>query len=104
MQDKETLYAEIGKKIRFLRRQEDLSQEKLAYKVGLKRVSIAQIEAGKQTVSVYILYKMAEVLGKRISEFLPEYDVFDSYSKGRVEKAGQVLAILNQKQKEVQNE
>jgi transcriptional regulator with XRE-family HTH domain len=103
MQDRDALYTKIGERIRFLRKQAELSQEDLADKVGLKRASIAQIETGKQAISVFLLYNMGEALGKRISEILPEYDdVFDSYSKDRVKHAGPVFAILNQKQKEVQ--
>jgi transcriptional regulator with XRE-family HTH domain len=104
MQDKNTLYTAIGEKIRFLRQRAVISQEELAHKVGLKRASIAQIEAGKQAVSVYLLYKLGEVLGQKISEILPDDNEFDSYSKDRVEQMAPVLAILDQKQKEVQNE
>jgi transcriptional regulator with XRE-family HTH domain len=102
MQDKDTLYAKIGGNIRFLRKQAELSQENLADKVGLKRASIAQIETGKQAISVFLLYNIGEALGKKVSEILPEYDIFDTYSKNRVEQRGPVLEILDKRQKEVQ--
>ena len=50
----------IGKKIKYLRIEYNLSQEKLAEHVGLSREHISCIERGKNLASIDSLYKISE--------------------------------------------
>jgi transcriptional regulator with XRE-family HTH domain len=98
MLDKGILYSQIGEKVRSLRTTMSLNQEDLSKKVGMTRSSIAQIEAGKQAVSVYTLYKLGEALNKPITDILPtSLNQFDVYSENRLEKKEVVLNLLEQK-------
>jgi transcriptional regulator with XRE-family HTH domain len=100
MLDKGVLYSQIGKKIRSLRSSMLLNQEDLSKKVGMTRSSIAQIEAGKQAVSVYTLYKIGEALNKPIMDILPSSpNQFDVYSENRLEKKEVILNLLEQKKR-----
>jgi transcriptional regulator with XRE-family HTH domain len=69
MEDK--VYIEkLGKKIFDLRHAQDVSQEKLASKIGTYRNQIARIEGGKVNSSINMLRKIAEELGTSISELV----------------------------------
>jgi transcriptional regulator with XRE-family HTH domain len=98
MLDKDILYSQIGEKVRLLRTSVSLNQEDLSKKVGMTRSSIAQIEAGKQAVSVYTLYRIGEALNKPLTDILPSpLNQFDAYSENRLEKKEVVLNLLEQK-------
>jgi len=51
-----------------LRKQQKLSQEELAYAVGVTRQTITSIEIGKYTASLPLAYKIAKYFGKKIEE------------------------------------
>lgn len=59
---------EIGKRIRELRQQTGLSQEKFALKIGMDRTYLASVENGKRNISVLNLEKIAKGLGVSLSE------------------------------------
>ena len=80
---KNDLYRAIGQQIRVSRLAISLNQEKLASFVGLTRSSIAQIEAGKQAPSIFLLYKLCNTLKIAITEVLPKEE-FDSLSADRI--------------------
>jgi DNA-binding XRE family transcriptional regulator len=94
MIDRDMLYEQIGAKIRKYRKDSGLNQEELAQKVDLNRSSIAQIETGKQAVSIHTLYSMAELLQKKISDFLLPDD-FDSYSIKRIKERDTVKDFID---------
>jgi transcriptional regulator with XRE-family HTH domain len=102
MIDKNEIYLKIGEKIKFIRKKKSLKQEDLSHKIGLKRSSIAQIEAGKQAVSIHALYRIGEVLNTNIFDLLPQ-DEFDSYSMNRLVEKKPILNILEKKRIEVKN-
>ena len=59
----------LGKVLKDLRIEKtDLSQEKLAYKVGLHRGYIGAIERGQQSPSFEVVYKISRGLGVRMRE------------------------------------
>lgn len=62
----------IGETIRKYRKRAGLTQEKLAEKAELHPVYVGEIERGEQTVSVFALMKMAEVLGVRVRDLVAE--------------------------------
>jgi len=51
-----------------LRKQQKLSQEELAFAVGVTRQTITSIEIGKYTASLQLAYKIAKYFGKNIEE------------------------------------
>jgi len=61
---KRARYLMVAMELRRLRKQLNLSQEKLAIKLKVKREYVARIESGKQNVTLETLYKIAEATGK----------------------------------------
>ena len=56
----------IGDKIRELRKQKGLSQEKIAFRSGLHRTYISDVERGFRNVSIKNIDKIAKALGVSI--------------------------------------
>ena len=61
---------QIGKKIKKLRLEHNLSQEQLALEAGIDRSYVGQIERFEKNVTVVTLQKIAKSLGLTINEFL----------------------------------
>ena len=57
----------IGKRIRELRIEADLSQEKLAFACELDRTYIGSVERGERNISVINLRKIAKALNQEIT-------------------------------------
>jgi len=53
----------VGKKVRKIRKQRGLSQEELAFRCGLHRTYISDIERGSRNVSLKNIEKIAKALG-----------------------------------------
>ena len=60
--------ADLGKRIRELRQQTGLSQEKFALKIGMDRTYFASVEAGKRNIAIFNIKKIADGLGVTLSE------------------------------------
>ncbi|MDD4690351.1 MAG: helix-turn-helix transcriptional regulator [Eubacteriales bacterium] len=58
----------IGNRIRELRNQTGLSQEKFAQKIGMDRTYFASVELGKRNISIVNLEKIAVGLEISLSE------------------------------------
>ncbi len=58
----------FGKKVQKNREQKNFSQEKLAFKCGLHRTYISDIERGKRNVSLKNIEKISKSLGVNITE------------------------------------
>lgn len=59
---------ELGKRIRELRQQTGLSQEKFALKIGMDRTYYASVEAGKRNIAIVNIKKIADGLDISLSE------------------------------------
>lgn len=59
---------EFGKRIRELRTQTGLSQEKFALEIGMDRTYFASVEAGKRNIAICNIKKIADGLGVTLSE------------------------------------
>ena len=59
----------VGKRIKYLRIQNELSQEKLAEKCGLDRTYITSLENGKRNISIINLEKIVSSLNISLKEF-----------------------------------
>lgn len=58
----------FGERIRELRKEQNLSQEKFALKIGMDRTYLASVESGKRNISIENIDKLAKGLGVKISE------------------------------------
>jgi transcriptional regulator with XRE-family HTH domain len=70
MDDQESLYAEIGRKIRKKRDALGMTQQQLSSLVGLTRTSITNIERGTQKLLVHTLIDFARALQTSPAWFL----------------------------------
>lgn len=59
---------DLGKRIRELRTQTNLSQEKFALKIGMDRTYFASVEAGKRNIAICNIKKIADGLEVTLSE------------------------------------
>ncbi|KYG92148.1 helix-turn-helix transcriptional regulator [Metasolibacillus sp. FSL H7-0170] len=59
----------IGLRIKELRKQNEISQEGLAYKTGLDRTYINSVENGRRNVTIETLEKIANGFDMNIYEF-----------------------------------
>ena len=59
----------MGKKIQKRRKELELTQEDVAYKVGINRAYMGYIEQGRYAPSLEVLEKVAKVLKSPISDF-----------------------------------
>jgi len=63
----------IGTNIRKLRNGKGLSQEELAFKAGIDRSYLSEIENGHKNISVTVLDQIASALGAKITAFFTGY-------------------------------
>lgn len=63
---------DLGKRIRELRQQTGLSQEKFALKIGMDRTYFASVEAGKRNIAIVNIKKIADGLEVSLSELFKE--------------------------------
>lgn len=59
---------DLGKRIRKLRQQTGLSQEKFTLKIGMDRTYFASVEAGKRNIAIVKIKKIADGLDVSLSE------------------------------------
>jgi transcriptional regulator with XRE-family HTH domain len=69
--DSPILYREVGSLIRRRRRALDLTQAKLAARLGMSRGALANIETGRQNLLLHHLYRFASALEVNIHDLLP---------------------------------
>lgn len=60
--------ADLGNRIRELRLQTGLSQEKFALKIDMDRTYYASVESGKRNIAIVNIKKIADGLGVSLSE------------------------------------
>lgn len=70
----------IGERIRELREQQKLSQEKLAEFANLDRTYINSVEKGKRNISIINIEKIANALGYTLREFFTS-EIFSNNKK-----------------------
>lgn len=68
----ENINTRFGKRVRKLRNQKKISQEKFANEIGIDRTYMTDIENGKRNVSLAIIEKIAKGFGVSVSELLNE--------------------------------
>lgn len=85
----------IGKRIRFCRKNADLSQAELAEKIDSSSNYIGELERAEKNVSIEILGKITSALGISLSEFFLNIstDTFDEQNT-EINAAYQLLLSL----------
>ncbi len=71
---KKKLLKALGQRVRFLRAQLGVSQENLAFQIGVDRTYIGAIEQGVRSPSIYCLYMLAKALNVELKD-LAEFEV-----------------------------
>jgi transcriptional regulator with XRE-family HTH domain len=72
MSDSESeLYKYVGAQLRARRQTLDLTQAQIGEQVGVLRSTIANIEAGRQRITLFVLYQICAVLELEVSMVLP---------------------------------
>lgn len=66
----EDLLLKMGKRIKKLRLESNLSQEKFALKINMDRTYFASVESGKRNIAIINLKKIANGFGISLSELL----------------------------------
>ena len=89
MQD-EVIRRAMGQKLRTLRLHKGMTQEALARRANLKRVSISNIESGRQSLSLPALYALSYALGVEANFLLPTYGDLKSLQLIRSKLANRV--------------
>lgn len=82
----ERFYQLLGVRIRDARKSAGLKQEALASYLELSRVSIVNIEKGRQHPSVHLLIDLARVLNVEFCSLIPEQPLQDSTVKANWKK------------------
>ncbi len=75
--ERESIYSAIGERIVTARKSCGFTQADLAEMIGLTRVSIVNMEAGRQRFAIDTLYKLAAALGTEVFELLPDVSAQD---------------------------
>jgi len=58
----------LGQRIKELRNNKGISQEKFALSIGMDRTYFASVEAGKRNISIVNIKKIADGLGVSLNE------------------------------------
>jgi DNA-binding XRE family transcriptional regulator len=65
------LYQIVGQNVKNFRLKSKISQLELSKNVGVSRISIVNIESGKQRPSLYLISQIAECLARSLHEVIP---------------------------------
>jgi DNA-binding XRE family transcriptional regulator len=115
------LYELVGDRVRKARDAVALSQAKLALKVGVNRVSIVNIEKGRQHPPLDLLWRIAEALRIELIQLVPRNADFEvaatgvqlspddlkaiqGATKGDVAAARQITEFVRQAKSKTQNQ
>lgn len=60
----------FGERVRQLRKQKGLSQEKLCFAIEMDLTSVNEIEMGHRSPKLYTMYKISQALGVSLSQLI----------------------------------
>ena len=68
----ENFLSRFGNSVRELREKRGLSQEKLAFEIGMDLTSVNEVENGRRNTTLRTIVKLAKVLGVKPSDLLSD--------------------------------
>ena len=68
----EEVCVRFGEKLKNIRLELGYSQEELSFKAGLHRTYISSVERGKRNISLTNIKKLADALGLKMKDLMPE--------------------------------
>ena len=71
---KEHILIRYGQAVRKVRLEQGISQEELAYRCGLHRTYISDVELGKRNISLENIERIAISLNRTLSDFFKEVE------------------------------
>lgn len=95
--DTDRIYKEFATKLKKARKEAKLSQEKLSERVGLSRTSITNIEAGRQHISLHMLFLLSDILGVTPEDLLPEKPAPPSPQDDEIDRELSKVPALDEK-------
>jgi DNA-binding XRE family transcriptional regulator len=100
IQEEEIFYKSLGESIKNYRKLEKASQETLAKHLDLSRISILNIEKGKQKVQIYTLFRIAKFLKITLDDLMPaqDLDIINNKVIEKVNKAGGDISTIEKLQ------
>jgi transcriptional regulator with XRE-family HTH domain len=87
------LYETVGTRLREARRKAELSQQKVAMRLGVGRASIANFESGNQRLPLDTIYRFAQIVKMPVAKLFPSLDEFESQGTSSVMIGGQAHAV-----------
>lgn len=98
-----SIAVEVGKRIRFYRKQKRLSQEQLAELCNFHPTYIGQLERGEKNATLESLHKITQGLSISLSQFLENIDMVQQEQDNiPLEIYYQLLKLPTDKQQEIQ--
>ena len=73
------IVSRFGQRLRKIRKQNELSQEKLAALAGLARNFISMVETGERNVTIATVEKLANALECRMADLMPDAEEATEY-------------------------
>lgn len=87
----------IGNKLRYYRKENKMTQDELAKKLGLGKGTISNYESGYRTPQEHRLFELAEVLNISINDLFPPTTETDDIVKRITEVSAQLEEVRQQK-------
>ena len=91
------LYDIVGKNVKKFRYKMHLSQLQLSLNIGISRISIVNIEKGKQHPSLYLISKIADCLAVNLHELIPAEIINPNISSSNTPQNKEVTDINSYK-------
>ncbi|MCM1264186.1 MAG: helix-turn-helix transcriptional regulator [Butyrivibrio sp.] len=93
---------ELGMRIRYYRKEKNITQEKLAEICNLHPTYIGQLERGEKNATIESIYRISKGLEVPISKLLDNMEVFENESTDYSQKIyHQLLLIPKNKQQDI---
>jgi len=64
----------IGHRIKCLRMESNVSQSSMANKIGMSQTNLSNIESGRTTATIPVLFKIQKVLRCKMADFFVDFD------------------------------
>ncbi len=74
VRDLDAWYADLGRRMKGMRRAAGLRQQDVADATGVSRMTIANVEAGRQRPPLHRLLRVAALTGCQVTDLLPSWD------------------------------